>query len=208
MTKQLKTSDYDKSLVNVAAFLPDDKEILEIIKLCHLQPSESWRLWHDNLGNHLNILNDRKVVSYKDLPLSPTTKIITDIHHKAPPDRLANSASQAVIFFGEGDKITSNVAFIWLLGKDGRLRFLTFAKNEWLENHPPLIVGLKTLRVVIKNLHAQQPQTVYIKDLKGPVAATIVKGWATPWPINNNLKLEMLLANKILTSKIIEDFHL
>lgn len=205
----MKHLNYDQALMNVSLFLPEDKEILDIIKFCQLRPSEdSWKIWHDHLGNHINISNDKKPSSYKDSPLSHTNKIITDLYYKSLPKQLGSFATQTVILFGEGDKATSNVAFIWLLGKDNRLRLLTYAKNEWIENYPPLSIGLKTLRTIVRNLKIKQNQAINTLDLKGPVAATILKGWVSNWPPDNKLKLEMLLVNKILTAAIIKDFNL
>ncbi|HVI39650.1 MAG TPA: hypothetical protein VM577_03235 [Anaerovoracaceae bacterium] len=198
--------DIDKSLTSLKAFLPDDQEIEEIIRLCQLYPTISWKYWTDHLGHTLSVLENKKVVILKEHPLSPTEKIITDIYHKALPNRIATNSSHVLIAFGEGDKQAYQAAFVWFLGKDNRLRMSNFSKNEWIENTSPLSSGMKSLRVVSKQIIRGPGIVSGYKDLKGAVPATIVKAWATPLPIDRNVKLDMLLTNNILGAKLIEEF--
>lgn len=199
---------FEKSIISLRAFLPDDQEIENIIRLCHLRPTISWKHWTDHLGHTLSILENRKVIILKDHPLSPSEKIITDIYHKAPPNKIAANSSHAIIAFAEGDKQSYHAAFIWFLGKDNKLRMCNFSKNEWIENTSPLYSGMKTLRIVSKQIKAGPGIIGSCKELKGPIPANVIKAWATPLPIERNIKLDMLLTNNALAVKIIQDCNL
>lgn len=198
----------EKEIESVKAYLPNDAEILKIIQICQLYPTASWKSWTDHLGNSLNILNDKKVLSLREHPLAPTDKIITDIYHKAPPDRISKNSKWAFIAFGEGDKQNNSLCFIWLLGNDDRLRLITYYKDGWIENYPPLGCGMKTLRTIVKHIGIESDNIPNLKEIKGSTAANIIKAWSTPWPPSANIKLDLLLTNKILASKVFEDCKL
>lgn len=202
--KLIKT-DKDKNLESVKAFLPDDLEVIQIIQICQLYPTNSWRVWVDHLGNSLVILNDKKVISLREHPLSPSDKIITDIYQKAPPNKIAKNSKWALIAFAEGDKNNNQLCFLWMLGNDDRLRIITYVKDGWIENYPPLGCGMKTLRTIAKHLNIEARDISNLKEIKGSVAANIINAWATSLPLSAGVKLELLLSNKILASKIFED---
>ena len=198
----------EKDLISLAAFLPEDTEVLKIIELCQLRPTSSWKHWTDHLGHTLSVLENKKIVIVKEHPLAPSEKIITDLYHKSLPDRIANNSSSTIIAFGEGDKLSYHVCFAWFLGKDNRLRMSTFFKNEWIENSSPLACGMKTLRIISKHIRSGPGIIGSGKDLKGGVPANIVKAWATPFPIDRNIKLDMLLTNNALATRLLKDLGL
>jgi hypothetical protein len=195
--------DIDKSLVSLRAFIPDDQEVVQIIQLCSLYPTNSWRHWTDYLGHNLVITENKKVVVFKEHPLAPVEKIITDIYHKSYPQQLAQISKRVVIAFGEEDKF-GDVCLIWFLGKDNKLRMSLFSKGQWIDNPPPLSSGVKTLRFIVKHLGVEQPESLDSKYVQSSfLACKITKIWGSNLPMDKNIKLDMLLQNSILASKIL-----
>ena len=142
----------ETAIVNVKAFLPEDKEIIQIIDMCNLDPDgDSWLKWSDSNGNYLHIKKDKTVVSNKDSPTKKKIRLIKDIHFKAPIDVISKNSKWALICFAESSvNIPSfhnispgiNIAFIWFFGIDNKLRLSTFIQNEWIENQSPLITSI------------------------------------------------------------------
>jgi hypothetical protein len=52
MTSRRKTSNKQK-LASLVAYLPNDKEISTLVKICNLQPVDNWRVWNSAYGSEL-----------------------------------------------------------------------------------------------------------------------------------------------------------
>lgn len=201
----VKLTETEKALVSLKAFLPQDQEICKLIQLCNLQPLKDWRHWTDFLGHNLIVAESKKISIFKEHPLTPTEKIITDIYYKSYPKQITKISKRAIIIFGEEDK-HGDLCFIWLIGRDDKLRLVTFAKNQWIENYPPLSCGMKTLRFIVKQLLVEQVRSIDHKNLQGPLACNLIKAWVSPIPVDKNIKLDMLLTNNVLANKILGIF--
>jgi len=194
-----------QALASVAAFLPDAPEIKDIIEICDLYPTKSWRQWTDHLGNHIKITNNKKIVSTENVTKNNEEHIITDIYFNSPPDKISQMSDWAFISFGRDNDNQFNICFMWFLGIDGRLRLLSVLKDSWNKNQAPLICGINTLRPIVKNINIENYKAVDILRIKGPIAAKVTKSWATKWPPSDELKKKMRSYSKSLTDKIIKD---
>lgn len=193
-----------KAIESIKAFLPNDTEIDSIIECCDLYPVYgTWRKWTDNLGSFIQAHNNKKVVSFTNNPLDQEDHIITDIYFKAHPKTIASISNWAFISFGRDNDDQFNICFIWFLGSDNRLRMVTLRKDEWIKNSPPLICGIDIIRPIIKNTSIEG-ERADVLNIKGPVPAKILCSWATKWPPNNNIFVEMLRKNKNLTNRVKE----
>jgi hypothetical protein len=209
----------ETAIVNVKAFLPEDKEIIQIIDMCNLDPDgDSWLKWSDSNGNYLYIKKDKTVVSNKESPTKKRTRLIKDIHFKAPIDVISKNSKWALICFAETVNIRQgiksalsgiNIAFIWFLGIDNKLRLTTFIQNEWIENQPPLTTGITTLRTIVKHLNISNYCMIKIADIKEPLSVAFAKKvWATPWPPSKNMILDMMLTYQPLARHVTNDCNL
>lgn len=193
-----------QALESVKAFLTNDKDIEIIIALCHLYPSNnSWRKWTDHLGNYIQIHNTRKVTSVTNSVSNKDDNIITDIYFKSHPKKISSISKWAFISFGRDNDNIFNVCFVWFLGCDDRLRLLSFSKDRWARNQPPLICGVETLKPIIRNIGVESYRQADILRLKGPLAANMTKSWATVWPPSDDLKESIMFFNEDLGAKII-----
>lgn len=194
-----------KALASVRAFLPNDKCIASIINLCDLYPvNDSWRHWTDHLGNFIKIHNTKRVVSFTNDPIDHKDMIVTDIYFKATPVKISSLSKWAFISFGKDQTHSFNSLYIWFLGRDDRLRFLSYNNGKWLKNEPPLVSGIDTLRPVLRNLDIKGYRQSDILRIKGPIAMDITKSWATVWPPPDGVVEEMGLFNEQLSNIIQE----
>ncbi|KKN66644.1 hypothetical protein LCGC14_0469790 [marine sediment metagenome] len=173
----------DRALESVKAFLPNDNEIETIIKVCDLYPVEnSWRKWTDHLGSYIQIHNNKKIVSFAHSPYDKSERIATDLYFKSPPETISKLSEWAFISFGKNNEDILNICFIWFLGANNRLRLLSYSNNKWQRNYPPLISGIDTLRPIIRSFDIASYRQADILRIQGPLAANMVKSWATAWP--------------------------
>jgi hypothetical protein len=165
--------DYNKCITNVKAFLPNDKEIIKIIKLCRLEPlNNNWRIWTDNSGNLLTISKNRKIHSRKTDDYSLKAD---DLYLKASAKDIAKISRWAMISIGDND------CLLWFLGVDDRLRHVSYMSGLWTENKPPLSSGIGSLKTIVQ----------YI-DIETVVGET---QWAATLPLSNNIIEKILLTN-------------
>jgi hypothetical protein len=188
----------------VRAAYPEDLEVVKIIEICHLYPQEDWRHWTDYQGYHLTLTQDQRVLINRNYVLSSDQTIITDLYHKAPVSKLSQESFWAFIVFGEGNESQEEIIYLWLLGRDQRLRLACFDHGDWLEPQPPLSCGIQTLRVLVKNFDVTNFREVLNHQLQGPVPAQVLKAWATIWPLKNDFKLELLANNKRLADQLLQ----
>lgn len=199
----------DKALINVKAFLPEDNEIISIIKICDLEPLEDWKHWVDFNGNNLTIKQNKSIILTKDIPTKKINKKIKDIYYKAPINSISKNSKFALIAFAKStnsEKI--NICFIWFLGKDDKLRLSILLKNEWIENQPPLLTSIATIRIIIKNLNIEKFKKIKPSLIKGPLSSNIENAWVTQWPPSNNLLLDLIFTNQLMANNLINDCNL
>lgn len=190
-----------RALASLRAFIPDEP-IAKIAELCMLEPIDSWRLWTDNLGHKMTISKNRGVILHKYKELNPKIK---DIYYKSTPRQLLNISKSALIVYAQSiEEQIANIAFMLMCGNDDVLRLACLVKNEWIENQPPLSCGLKSLKVMSNNLYIADYKQIQVTSISCPLNCFAVNAWATPLPINSKLKLELLLANKLLASDILK----
>jgi hypothetical protein len=197
--------NYNEALVNVQAYLPNDKEIIKIIEICSLTPIEgSWRIWTDNGGHLLIIKKNRKVIARRILS---DNLIIKDLYHKSSAKQISKTSKFAMFSIAKTkEDSTTNICYIWFLGNDNKLRLLCFLKNEWVDNQMPLGCGLKTLRFLVRHLDIENYKAVRgHRSIKGTYTGTVEKSWLTKWEPKRTLLLDMLLTSRNMMNRILTD---
>ena len=196
----------EKALASVKAFLAKNLEVVSLISLCDLYPTQdSWRKWTDHQGNFIQIHNNKKVISFTSNPLNQEDRIVTDVYFKSFPKKIFSISKWGFISFGRDNNNAFSICFLWLLGHDNRLRLLTYTDGRWIKNSPPLIAGIDTLLSIIKHKDVNGFEKVDILNIKGPVGAKITKSWATEWPPSEKLMNEMFNISQELTIQIQEN---
>ena len=182
---------YEKSIVSVKAFLPDDDEIIKIIEICDLQPlKDDWKDWVDSSGFNLHIKKDHSAYIYQSIP-SKQNIVVKDIHFKAPIRGISDNSKLALICFcGEYD-----ACHIWFLGNDDKLKLCTFFKKEWIENRSPLTSGISIPRVIVKNLNIKDHKSINSIKRLSTVILPVRRSWVTKWPPTNIMILNMMFTN-------------
>lgn len=172
-----------KALASLRAFLSEQDDIIQIVKLCHLFPmKDSWRKWTDHLGNFFQVHNNKKVISFEHHPEEIKDIKVTDVFYKSHPKKIAKISKHAFIAIGKDDQ-DNQIVFIWFLGQDDRLRLVTSCNGEWIRNYSPMICGVETLRPIVRSLSEEKLTRVPILRVAETVAAQISKSWSTPWPL-------------------------
>lgn len=141
--RQNKVIKEKKALITVNAFLPKDKEIHRIIKYCSFSCDDDWRIWHDEHNNIINFdrteillsLNQNNHVATKDIYYCSSSKMIIE-----------KSIGASITYLNNKD------AYIWLLGKDNKLRVLKYSTIHLTNNILPISLGLTAVRKAIKKL--------------------------------------------------------
>jgi len=177
--------DYNKCLINVKAFLPDDKEIIKIIKLCYLEPvKNNWRIWSDNQGNIITLFKNRVVISRK---INNYLLKADDLYLKSPAESIIENSRWAMICLEEDNCV------IWLLGVDSRLRHIHYTNGVWIGNVPPMNNGINSIRTVIENLDTDKVITYPNK-----------KSWAANLPLKPDITKDIFSTNKDIGEAIKE----
>lgn len=199
--------DFKKALVNIKAFLPEDKEILKIIEVCDLEPTDDWKVWTDHYGHNLIVKNNKTVTSKTKNPIIKFPIKIKDIYFKSSARQIAYNSKWVMISLAESvqDSIP-NICFIWFLGVDNRLRLLCYMRNSWVENKMPLSSGVHTLRLIVKNFEVSGYKVIIgSRYINGPYEGNVVKSWVSQWPPPSNMQLDILLTNRTIGQKILKD---
>jgi len=192
----------EQAFESVKAYLPRNKEIIKIIEVCDLYPmDDSWKKWTDHLGSYIHIFSKKNIKSFIYSPFDKSERIVTDLYFKSHPNKISEISKWAFISFGK-DSSVLNICFLWLLGKDNRLRLLSYSNGKWQKNYPPLISGIDTLHPIIKYLNVNSYKKVDILRIKGPVASNMTRSWVTVWPPCKKLKQELLLTSKELGNAV------
>lgn len=163
-----------QALVSVQAFLPEDKEIVRIIKGCSLEPVNGWRVWQNSASPYLKILKNRRaVVRYKQGVESDASDVLA----QARPESVFASCRVALCTFQQATNV-----LLWCA--DSRFRLLTY-EDRWLLPKPPLSVGLESLRMLVKHLQIQKSKRIDEKT------------FVTTWPPEQTNKELCNLANSL-----------
>lgn len=168
----------DKSLINVKAFLGDDA--VKLISLCGLTPLDNWRTWTDNAGNDLHIGEDKKLKIKKSKVIDFKT---CDLYYRAPPAKIAETSKWALL--AKGVLNNNDCMFIWFIGKDDRIRLLSFVDDE-CKNKNPLSSGVNTLMYIIENMSKEEVSLVPCDVVEPPVKSNIIEAFSTAWPPVND----------------------
>lgn len=161
-----------QKIESLKAFLPNDKEILDIINLCELKPSiNTWKEWIDIGENILYITENRKLkTKINKIKINENCKVV-DIYIKCKISKLLEKSIYIFIILSK-----NNIYDIFLLAKN--LYYFKY-KNNKLNICLPLSAGLKKLRKLIK-----YKKTKHIKIVNG--TGRIIKYYAIKCPININ----------------------
>ncbi len=131
---------YYRSLINVKAYLPEDKEVINIIKLCRLRNDDNnWKIWYDDFGNKLILSETRKIIikEYDSF-------IVKDIHQKLHPKNIIKKSKLLLIN-------KDNNIYYCLFYLDNHLKLSKYEDNIWQENLSPINIGVKNIRNLIQN---------------------------------------------------------
>lgn len=183
-----------KALINVQAFLPNDKEIVKIIDRSNLNELDNWRLWGNGKSPSIKICKNKFVKCYERNTIAPES---LDLYFGAAPKQIAKISKSVLII------IVSNIMTILFLGKDNKFRLASYHddKNIWVRNYP-LSLQLNDIRTFIKYENVE----TYL-----PVALSTQNaiGWVTIWPPKPELLLEIEKDTKTWNypaKLLIEDF--
>lgn len=182
----------EKLINSVKAFLPRDKEVVNIIRLCDLFPTTSWKFWIDSFGNTLRV-HDNKQLSWKKSKI--TSGIVTDIFIKSHPVKIANKSYWSFFYFDQED------IYIYFFGKDNKLRLVHYHKDRWKKNIPPLTKGIRHLRLAIATINSPG-----FFEKESAVTGHITKGWSVSYPFPDNMKEGMIKMHGNIVENLLEEF--
>lgn len=158
----IKDLSRNKAIVNVQAFYPEDKEIVSIINICKLYHEKTnWKIWSDGFGNALDI-DKLKIIDDNRLHYP-------DLYYKASPQQIVSISN--VWMVAENNE----TIYVWFLGKDNRLRFLI--KNDKWINSVPLLSGLSTLRMFVRNVDVEEDPLSLSIEIDGQSVNAIIERW-------------------------------
>jgi hypothetical protein len=198
---------FNKKLVSIKAFLPDDKHLENIITMCNLVPTDDWKIWTDEISSLLIAKTNKNIRVKKINPLNINKQIVKDIYFKSHPKQIYNNSN--VVMFVFLDKNNANIpdsSFVLFVGEDKKIRLSCYIKDEWYENRPPLTAGTLTLRTIIDNKDIDSYK-IYngSRYAQIPNEGIATKVWISKVPIHNNVILDMLITNRTLSQKILKD---
>ena len=166
-----------KALVNVQAFLPDDKEIVSILNACDMSPADDWRLWINGESPSIRIYHNKKIMCRKRNVETPGT---IDLYFGSHPTQLAELSKLALIIF-----VANVMCILLFLGKDNKLRLARYLDkiDEWQRDYP-LTLPLEDVRTLIKHEGVETHRRVSCYGSSRAI------GWVTPWPPSRDLLID------------------
>lgn len=173
-----------KELVSLQAFVPEDEEIVQIIKACDLHPKDNWKRWFGTDGSYIKIRKNKNITGGYTADKNIST---TDIYYLSSLSSLSEISKSALLI------TTEDNSYALFMGHDERLRLRR--KNnekEWV-SYPPLSLPLKDLRTLIKNKNIESYTQV---KCAGPESA---QGWVTAWPPTSEFLKEIVWNNQLKT---------
>lgn len=171
--------NYFKNLVNIKAFLPNEKYVIDIIKFCQLKHTDNWKIWQDDYGNILSI--DRK--RYHSIKLNQNINLQTvdskDLYCKANIKKLSSINKYSLI------AIKDDIIYLWMLDENNILRLCMYVNDILMENQPVLNSGIRNLKIIIEN--SKIDSWTKVDSVIEPLGTEEMKSWATSWPPQNDL---------------------
>ena len=195
---------FNRNLVSLKAFLPNDKHVENIIKMCNLSPTDDWKIWTDQNNNNI-IAKKNKTIHVKNTDIN--NQILRDIYFKSHPKQIFNNSKVVMfIFIEQQDVDIPERSFVLFIGEDEKIRLSCYIKGEWSENKLPLAAGIQTLRTLIDHKNIESC-AIYNgnKYAEIPNEGKVIKVWISKTPIQEDIILDMLMTNKILSDKILKD---
>ncbi len=148
-----------RCLTTVKSARPHDKEVVDIINYCRLQPSGSWRIWTDFSENVLYISKDAVTLSHRN-----SDNLSWDLYSRAPVKSIADKSIWAAFFF-------SDISHCFFIDKEQILRYRSFS-DHWIKPKTPLSAGMKMIRAVFSNLNWSEYTKINSYE----------NAWAGCWP--------------------------
>jgi hypothetical protein len=151
-------------LVNVGAHTKIDN-ITNIIKTCRLKPytvftNKSLKLaatfekhWVDEFGNSLMLDNKTSTIIINDAQLINNTKISSDLFFGSSIKYTMSNSK--MLFIATGNYFANDFSIFSFYGQDEYLR--TFVNYKLLYRVSPLLLGLNTIREILKSTKNKQP---------------------------------------------------
>lgn len=181
-----------KALVNVTAFLSDDKEIVRIINGCFLNNTDDWRIWKNSESKYLKITQTKKLQVKLQDPLLIKSE---DLYRYCHPGRVSQISKKVLIV------VKQHKAYFLFIGNDDKFRFAGWEENWYRDT--PLILSLDVLRVPLLYEDVE-------KEGEVPLSSADGQGWISPWPPSKkfleNIEKENTLCSNLVES-LIEDFY-
>lgn len=194
--RRMSNINFEKSIVTLKAFLPDDNEIESIIRFCDLLPITNWKFWGNGHSPSIKVAKTKNLICrYRQKVIAPITE---DLYGFADTRTIAD-ISNVCLFINDPD---DSDIFLFLGRDDKKLRLSRFlVKTEEWKRDFPLTLPLDDIRTIIRNQDVDAPKNV---DCYGSLNAT---AYITPWPCKQLLKTlgedEIKCTNQALS--LIED---
>lgn len=135
-----------KNLESIVAFFQDE-QIRKLLNYCSFDNDlkDNWKYWEDNYKNVLK-LDSKKNQLKLELVYEPDLELTNDLYCFSKPQLIAENSSKGFI------KFEPENAYLWLLGRDNKLRIIKYNNNGSTENLIPIYFGLKCVKKVISEL--------------------------------------------------------
>jgi hypothetical protein len=192
-----------RALENVKAFVKKDFYIVQVIESLNLQfKDNNWKKWYDEFGNRLSLNINQPVVKCKTV----SSGCNKDLFYKAGIKRLSEISSCALVcYLKSSTSVVDDVIYIWFLGNDNRVRFISFFSDRWSAQEPVLSKGILPLKYLFSNIDCKSYVTVDKGRYINSGNFSVENIWFTQWPPSNNFKLNLLLSSSYLGKTIIKD---
>lgn len=194
----------DQALASVQAYLPDDKEIIRIINLCHLNPiddyTNGWREWKNHYSPRLIVQKNKKLtIKYKEADFKSS-----DIYEYSSLNDISKMSKK--LLFIDANLAKGHCFCFLFWGKDDRLRYRRYLDDMWFKD-PPISLPLEDIRILVKNECIDgYCSFVPVKNLKQSHKKSFqpAKGWVTSWPPSKEFYEEIIKETNISKSKAIQ----
>lgn len=182
-----------RAIASARSFLNDPKfEFL--VDIVDLEPRNGWTSWYDFEENYMKILKNKSIHVYPSKNKSNKTN---DVFRKSNANIISKHSYWVMAMFCKSKSLLN------FLGNDGRLRVCYFEDNIWKYNISPLLLGFRTLKVIVSGYIEEEARMInsikirYIKDLE------IEEVWCSGYP-SNNKKLQEKIGCHLTSQSLVE----
>lgn len=160
-------------IASIRAIIPNFEKI---IKMCQLEPGDTYRDWYDSYGNFLKI-NDSNIVKLKKGTLYNNS--IKDIYAKSNFEFISEFSYWSCFIFA------NNKTIVYFIGSDGVIRLLL--KNDKWEALPSLFFGydiinkISELYLIDEFIKINNVESFKLKE-------KIKEVYIIPWPPSDEAK--------------------